>query len=94
MLIVTPTSSILLLPPGCVLRSQNVTKCRALLISDQFNIPWSYNLCPVWLVRENLYNIYKPFVAPFVQTLAEDVLAPLFAEEEASTHYTFGLDLA
>ena len=37
--------------------------------------------------------MYKPFVAPFVQTLTEDVLAPLVAEEEASTHYTFGLDV-
>ena len=36
---------------------------------------------------------YKPFVAPFVQTLTEDVLVPLVAEEEASTHYTFGLDV-
>jgi hypothetical protein len=43
---------------------------------------------------QNLYDIYKPFVAPFVRTLTEDVLAPLVAEEEASTHYTFGLDVA
>ena len=42
---------------------------------------------------QNLYDIYKPFVAPFVQTLTEDVLVPLVAEEEASTHYTFGLDV-
>ena len=44
---------------------------------------------------QNLYDIYKPFVAQFVQTLTEDVLAPLVAEEEASstTHYTFGLDV-
>ena len=41
---------------------------------------------------QNLYDIYKPFVVPFVQTITEDVLAPLVAEEEASTHYTFGLD--
>jgi fatty acid synthase subunit alpha len=41
---------------------------------------------------QNLYDIHKPFVAPFVQTLVEDVLAPLVAEE-ASTHYTFGLDV-
>ena len=33
-------------------------------------------------------------MAPFVQTLTEDVLAPLVAEEEeASTHYMFGLDV-
>jgi len=42
---------------------------------------------------QNLYDIYKPFIAPFVQTLTEDVLAPLVADEEASTHYTFGLDV-
>jgi fatty acid synthase subunit alpha, fungi type len=41
---------------------------------------------------QNLYDIYKPFVATFVQTLTEDVLAPLVAEE-TSTHYTFGLDI-
>jgi fatty acid synthase subunit alpha len=39
---------------------------------------------------QNLYYIYKPYVAPFVQTFTEDVLAPLVAEAEASTHYTFG----
>jgi fatty acid synthase subunit alpha len=32
-------------------------------------------------------------MALFVQTLTDDVLAPLVAEEEASTHYTFGLDV-
>ena len=44
---------------------------------------------------QNLYDIYKPFVpvAPFVQTLTKDILAPLFAVEEASTYYTFGLDV-
>ena len=39
-------------------------------------------------------DIYKPFVAPFVQTLTEDVFAPLVAEEDASSHYMFGLDVA
>ena len=32
-------------------------------------------------------------MAPFIQTLTEDVLTPLAAEEEASSHYTFGLDV-
>jgi fatty acid synthase subunit alpha len=41
---------------------------------------------------QNLFDIYKPFVAPFVQTLTQDVLAPLVAEE-VSTHYMFGLDV-
>ena len=42
---------------------------------------------------QNLYDIYKPFVAPFAQALTENVLVPLVAEEEASTYYTFGLDV-
>jgi hypothetical protein len=50
---------------------------------------------PCFVVREqtrfyfdelqNLYDIYKPFLIPFVQTLTEDILAPL-ATEEASAH--------
>ena len=40
-----------------------------------------------------LYDIYKPFVDSFVQSLTEGVLVPLVAEEEASTYYTFGLDV-
>ena len=43
---------------------------------------------------QNLYDIYTPFVAPFVQTLSKDVLVPLAAEEETSAYYTFGLDVA
>jgi fatty acid synthase subunit alpha len=43
---------------------------------------------------QNLYTIYKPFEAPIVQTLTEDVLAPLVAEEKDSTHYMFCLDVA
>ena len=43
---------------------------------------------------QNLYDIYKLFVAPFIQTLTQDVLAPLVAMEETSTYYyTFGLDI-
>ena len=41
---------------------------------------------------QNLYDIYRPFVAPFVKILTKDVLIPLVAEE-ASTYYTFGLDV-
>ena len=33
------------------------------------------------------------FGAPFVQTLTEDILVPLVAEDEASTHHMFGLDV-
>ena len=43
---------------------------------------------------QNLYEIYNPFVAPFVQMLTENVLVPLVAEEDASTCYGFGLDVA
>ena len=44
---------------------------------------------------QNLYDIYKPFVAPFVQTVTTDVLIPLAEEEEEdSTFYTHGLDVA
>ena len=42
---------------------------------------------------QNLYDIYRPFMAPFFKILTEDVLIPLVAEEEASTYYTFGLDV-
>ena len=42
---------------------------------------------------QNLYDIYRPFVALFVKILTEDVLIPLVAEEEASTYYMFGLDV-
>ncbi|KAF8199703.1 fatty acid synthase [Pholiota molesta] len=42
---------------------------------------------------QNLYNIYKPFVAPFVQTVTENVLIPLAEEESESTFYTNGLDV-
>jgi fatty acid synthase subunit alpha, fungi type len=38
---------------------------------------------------QNLNNIYKPFLAPFVETFTKDILAPLVAEEKASTHYVW-----
>ena len=43
---------------------------------------------------QNLYDIYTPFVAPFVQTLTKNVLAPLAAGVKTSAYYTFGLDVA
>ena len=43
---------------------------------------------------QNLYDVYTPFVAPFVNSLTKNVLAPLATEEEASTYYPFGLDVA
>ena len=42
----------------------------------------------------NLWGSVKSsFMASFIQTLTKDVLTSLVAEEEASTHYTFGLDI-
>ncbi|KAF9485144.1 fatty acid synthetase alpha subunit [Pholiota conissans] len=43
---------------------------------------------------QSLYNIYKPFVAPFVQTITENVLVPLAEEEADSTFYASGLYVA
>ncbi|GLB40343.1 putative protein with domain of unknown function (DUF1729) [Lyophyllum shimeji] len=40
-----------------------------------------------------LYDVYKPFVAPFLATVTREVLVPLAEEENASTHYTHGLDV-
>lgn len=42
---------------------------------------------------QNLYDIYKPFVAPYLQTLVDEILTPLVEDEEDSTFYTFGLDV-
>ena len=42
---------------------------------------------------QNLYDIYRPLMAPFVKILTEDILIPLVAEEEASIYYTFGHDV-
>ncbi|KAF8162343.1 hypothetical protein BJ912DRAFT_935489 [Pholiota molesta] len=43
--------------------------------------------------ERGLYNIYKPFVMPFVQTVTENGLVPLAEEESESTFYTSGLDV-
>ncbi|KAF8969171.1 fatty acid synthase [Flammula alnicola] len=42
---------------------------------------------------QSLYDIYTPFVAPFLQTVTEDVLVPLAEEESDSTFYTHGCDV-
>ncbi|PPQ94469.1 hypothetical protein CVT25_001102 [Psilocybe cyanescens] len=42
---------------------------------------------------QNLYDIYSPFVASFIQTVTQDILIPLAEEEEESTFYTYGLDV-
>ncbi|KAF8806710.1 hypothetical protein BYT27DRAFT_7257395 [Phlegmacium glaucopus] len=43
---------------------------------------------------QNLYDIHTPFVASFVQTLTDNLLAPLATKEGASTYYASGLDVA
>ena len=42
---------------------------------------------------QNLYDIYTSFVAPFLQTVTEDIRIPIAEEEDDSTFYTYGLDL-
>lgn len=42
---------------------------------------------------QSLYDIYKPFVASFIATLTNDILLPLATAEQASPHYTYGLDV-
>ncbi|KAF4614083.1 hypothetical protein D9613_007929 [Agrocybe pediades] len=42
---------------------------------------------------QNLYDIYTPFVAPFLEIITRDVLVPLSDEENGSTFYTYGLDV-
>jgi fatty acid synthase subunit beta len=41
---------------------------------------------------QSLYDIYKPYVAPFVATITE-VLKPLASAREATSFYTYGLDV-
>ena len=43
---------------------------------------------------QNLYDVYQPFVAPFVATLTSSILVPLADEEEDTNFYTYGLDVA
>jgi len=45
---------------------------------------------------QNLYDIYTPFVAPFLQIITEDILIPLTEQEEDSTgtFYNYSLDVA
>ncbi|RDB25744.1 Fatty acid synthase subunit alpha [Hypsizygus marmoreus] len=41
-----------------------------------------------------LYDTYKPFVAPFLSAVTREVLVPLATEQQSTTHYTYGLDVA
>lgn len=42
---------------------------------------------------QSLYDIYKPFVSSFLATVTNDALIPLAEAQNASSHYTFGLDV-
>ena len=42
---------------------------------------------------QNLYNIYTPFVTPFLHSVTQDILIPLAEQEDDSTFYTYGLDV-
>ncbi|KAF9267936.1 fatty acid synthase [Marasmius fiardii PR-910] len=43
---------------------------------------------------QSLYDLYKPFVAPLIATLTNDVLSPLAEQHEYTSFYTYGLDVA
>ncbi|KAJ6477506.1 fatty acid synthase, partial [Mycena sanguinolenta] len=42
---------------------------------------------------QSLYDIYKPFVSQFLATVTNDALIPFAEAQNASPHYTFGLDV-
>ncbi|KAG5646963.1 hypothetical protein DXG03_001686 [Asterophora parasitica] len=41
---------------------------------------------------QSLYDIYKPFVAPYIAAITNEVLVPLAEEQDESTFYLHGLD--
>ncbi|KAI0342734.1 fatty acid synthase [Trametopsis cervina] len=42
---------------------------------------------------QNLFDIYKPFVAPFVASITTSVFLPLSAAYASSNYYSYGLDV-
>jgi fatty acid synthase subunit alpha, fungi type len=42
---------------------------------------------------QSLYDIYKPYVAPFLSTITDDILKPLTSTNEATAFYNHGLDV-
>jgi fatty acid synthase subunit alpha, fungi type len=44
----------------------------------------------------NLYDIYRPYVAPLIETVSKDLLNPLSIKAESDGHsfYSYGLDIA
>lgn len=42
---------------------------------------------------QSLYDIYKPYVAPFIATITNEILKPLTAERVSTAFYTHGMDV-
>ncbi|KAI0649410.1 fatty acid synthase [Trametes meyenii] len=42
---------------------------------------------------QSLYDIYKPYVSPFLTTVTRDILIPLVQESEEESFYSHGLDV-
>ena len=42
---------------------------------------------------QSLYDIYKPYVADFIEVISREVLVPLAKESEETTYYTHGLNV-
>lgn len=42
---------------------------------------------------QNLYDIYTPYVAPFVAAMTNDILIPLATAREDTNYYSYGLDV-
>lgn len=42
---------------------------------------------------QSLYTIYKPFVAPFLTAVTQEILIPLAGEQKHTSYFTFGLDV-
>ncbi|KAF9467993.1 fatty acid synthase [Collybia nuda] len=42
---------------------------------------------------QSLYDVYKPFVTPFLTTISKEILVPLAAEQESTPYYTHGLNI-
>jgi fatty acid synthase subunit beta len=43
---------------------------------------------------QSLYDIYKPFVAPFLTTITQDLFEPLSAVQQSTTFYTHRMNVS
>jgi fatty acid synthase subunit alpha, fungi type len=43
---------------------------------------------------QSLYDIYKPYVAPLISTVTDEILKPLASAREATSFYAYGLDVS